>query len=275
MQADHHLPATLAANPFWSHPVVDTVAALRLNTVQVVDVGANIGDTVALIEASLPGVCRYLCIEPGGSFHECCRLNTRTNERVTLLKCFVGDTGPSGVVIDHGHAGTGMTRIVKEEVTGTAQRARTLDEVCAGLRTVDVIKVDTDGFDFKVIRSASGILRKHHPLLFFEWTPSLWEAYGEDSLAIFDFLASFDYSYFAFFADSGFYYASVATPNTSTLASLRTASLVRHGIDNLYFDVLAGPPEICKRAEDLNIAATKEFARRVQAWHRLGPVYWD
>jgi FkbM family methyltransferase len=275
MQADHHLPATVAANPFWSHPVVDTVAALRMSAVQVVDVGANVGDTVALLETNLPGMCRYLCIEPDDSFHECCRLNTRTNARVTLLKCFVGDTGPSGLVIDQGHAGTGKTRVVNEGDTGTAQRALTLDEVCAGLRVVDVIKVDTDGFDFKVIRSGAGILRKHHPLLLFEWTPSLWEAQGEDSLAVFDFLARLEYSHFAFFADNGFFYASVAIPDTATLASLRIASLARDGVDNLYFDVLAGPAEICKRAVDLNIAATKDFARSVLTWHGLRPVYWQ
>jgi FkbM family methyltransferase len=277
MQADHHLPAIVAGNPLWLHPLLDTVAALELSTVQVVDVGANIGDSVALLEAKLPGVCRYLCIEPDDSFYECCRLNTAANERVTLLKCFVGDTGPCGVAIDHGAPGTATTQILGggAEDTGSAQRALTLDEVCAGLSTVDVIKVDTDGFDFKVIRSAAGILRKHHPLLFFEWAPTLWEAQREDSLAVFDFLATLEYSHFVFFADNGFFYASVAMPDTLTIASLRMASLARAGIDNLFFDVLAGSAQICQRAVDLNIAAIKNLVRTVPAWHRFKPAYWQ
>lgn len=275
MPADHPLAETVSANPFWSHPIIDAVRALELSHFQVVDVGANIGDTVALLESSFPGMGKYLCIEPDDSFHLCCHLNTKANDRVTLVKGFAGDTGPSRVVISHDRPGTATTRVVPDAVpVANAERPLALDELCASLSRLDLLKIDTDGFEFGVLRSAVRTLRKHRPLILFEWAPPLWEAQREDSLGVFDFLGENGYAFFAFFADSGLFYASTLGVDNGVLESLRLAVSARSLIDNLYFDVLTGPVELCKRAIHLNVEATRTLCHKVPAWTRLKPAHW-
>lgn len=52
------------------------------------------------------------------------------------------------------------------------------------------------------------------------------------------------------------------------------ASAVRSGIDNLYFDVLCGPPESCQRALQSNTMSMTELALGARGWQRLGLLYW-
>jgi hypothetical protein len=49
----------------------------------------------------------------------------------------------------------------------------TLDDVLLNRGGVDFVKVDTDGFDFEVLRGAERLLREQRPLLFFELAPYL------------------------------------------------------------------------------------------------------
>jgi methyltransferase FkbM-like protein len=49
-----------------------------------------------------------------------------------------------------------------------------------GVDRVDFVKMDLDGFEGKVIRGARETLTEHHPILFFEVTPSALRTNGED-----------------------------------------------------------------------------------------------
>jgi FkbM family methyltransferase len=279
MRANHHLPLIVTANPMWSLPLIHAVRALEKDSVQVIDVGANIGDTVALLESHLPGVCRYLCIEPDENFHALCEWNTLNNERVTLRQCFLGDTGSSELIVEHREPGTATTRIrsVADTRNGKGRPGQTLDDVAATLggAPVDLIKIDTDGFDYKVLRSAVNTLKAHRPLLFFEWDPTLWKAQGEDPLDVFGFLGQLGYLCFAFFSDPGFFQTVLSPTDSASIESLCSATLARRGVDNIYFDVLAGPPEICNKAIQLNIEATRNCGARKQLWQRMQPAYWQ
>jgi FkbM family methyltransferase len=277
MQANHHLPHIVSANPLWSLPLVHSVHALGKENVQIIDVGANIGDTVALLESHLPGLCRFLCIEPDDIYYQLCRSNTQHISRVLLRKCFVSDTGSSALVIDHREPGTATTRIRSSDGNETpGQQGRTLDEVDAmlGDTAVDLIKIDTDGFDYKVLRSGINTLKTHRPALFFEWYPQLWEAQGEDSLQVFDFLRHCGYTSFAFFADNGFFHALVSLPDIDAIEALRSATLARSGLDNVYFDVLAAPLDVCKRTIEFNLQDTVALAKEKQSWWRMQPKHW-
>ena len=47
------------------------------------------------------------------------------------------------------------------------------------------IKIDTDGFDFKVLRGANNTLKTYKPVIFFEWDKIHLQAQNEDFLSIF------------------------------------------------------------------------------------------
>ena len=99
----------------------------------------------------------------------------------------------------HHLPGTAVTRLgdaagADPGDTDALGQTRRLDRLAAGFveaqRGIDVLKVDTDGFDAKVLRSARTLLADHHPCLFFELHPALWDEAGEDPRAAFAFLAS-------------------------------------------------------------------------------------
>ena len=94
-------------------------------------------------------------------------------------------------------------------------------------------------------------------------------------MEVFDFLRQFGYSYFAFFADSGLFYSAVSLADTAAIDSLRAATRARASVDNLYFDVLAGPADMCKKAIEANGRAIGEFNQRKPEWQRMQPLYWQ
>lgn len=49
----------------------------------------------------------------------------------------------------------------------------TLDAALGTDTKVDFIKVDTDGFDFEVLRGAEATIRRDWPILYFEYFPGL------------------------------------------------------------------------------------------------------
>ncbi|WP_082807859.1 FkbM family methyltransferase [Helicobacter himalayensis] len=55
------------------------------------------------------------------------------------------------------------------------------------------IKIDTDGFDFKVLRSAQQTLKESQSLVLFEWDMFHLQAQNEDPLSIFSYLESLGY----------------------------------------------------------------------------------
>src|SRR3954453_16812330 len=47
----------------------------------------------------------------------------------------------------------------------------TLDSFCLDRGRLDLLKVDTDRFDFEVLRGGEESLRRHSPIVFLEFTP--------------------------------------------------------------------------------------------------------
>jgi FkbM family methyltransferase len=246
-------------------PLVHCAAALTKQNLTVIDVGANVGDSAVLLETYLPGQCKFVCVEPNSDWIPYLQSNT-AGLPVEIITCFVGE---------------GQLLAVRSTVPGTAgsvvsksgHRSHSLDEICEG-RKVDFLKIDTDGFDFPIIRSGRQTLSSLKPALFFEWDPVLWREQGEEPEAIFDWLLEYGYSDFCFFADGGFLYCRVTLSQAETIRSLVAAADCRHGIDNLYWDVFASSPEICDRAIRNNTTAAQTLSREVRVWNRLQPTFW-
>jgi FkbM family methyltransferase len=135
----------------------------------VIDVGANVGDTLAAMAEVNPHL-EYVCIEPDEQFFGFLKRNAEVvceafgGLRVTLVKALVGQ-GRHGVSL----RGAASTKSMVEDGAG-GLNSRTLDELIAHQRhgEVRLIKSDVDGYDFDVIQSGLAILREAQPILFFE-----------------------------------------------------------------------------------------------------------
>ena len=127
-----------------------------------IDVGANIGDTVALLR--LAG-CRnpILAVEPSDRFLAFASRNVGTFTDVELRQAFVGP---------------GEARLALDEQRGTASSIQMAAAQEPQIPTVELgslterrtalIKTDTDGFDAKVLASGLDFLEAERPLIWSE-----------------------------------------------------------------------------------------------------------
>ena len=154
------------------HPSYDRFLPVLAGHLQagstVIDIGANCGDSVAAMAAQNPHL-NYLCVEPDEVFHRYLQDNiARMREvepglRIETIKAMVGKD-----VTHASLAGSGGSR---HAVPGAgALAATTLDEMASkGDRPpIRLLKSDVDGYDYDVINSASALIRRDLPLLFYE-----------------------------------------------------------------------------------------------------------
>lgn len=250
MPASHFLPATLAAFPQYNSPLVLAIEAILrghpgATRLSVIDVGANIGDTVAILEYYHPGKCSYLCIEPDERLADLCQRNWGANPNVFTCRFFIGDREDLSVcLVDDGRANPSIRSVTSgssETLPLMGNRLIRLDsaaaDFCKQSGRLDIIKVDTEGFDFSVIRSGSKLISEFRPALYFEWYPQLLLDAGEKVTSLFSYLAGLGYRYFVFFTELGYYHCTVDDPSDLLLRSL--SSIAMSSVHPNYFDVFA------------------------------------
>jgi FkbM family methyltransferase len=129
----------------------------------VVDVGANVGDWSAAAMGCWQELERVLCFEPGEWAAERLERRFADDDRVTVIRRALSDAPeelrfweePSGGTMSSVVAGYSGVDSVARTVAAT-----TLDAELSALEVdrVDVLKIDTEGFDLRVLRGASGML---------------------------------------------------------------------------------------------------------------------
>ena len=74
----------------------------------------------------------------------------------------------------------------------------------AAFENVRLLKIDTDGYDLRVIRGARRLLKATKPVLFFEYSPDHMAAVGEHQpMRVFDELGDLGYDRLLFYDNFG------------------------------------------------------------------------
>lgn len=167
---DHSLPEYQLEHKKYDRFIVHISKYIEPFSV-IVDVGANVGDTLAGVIQENKNLF-YVCIEPDEIFYEYLLSNIKKiklsyDELVVYpVKSLVGKDITN--VSLEGRDGT--KHAVINESKGISSQS--LDEIISSLglfsHNIRLIKVDVDGFDYDVINSAKGVLKKNTPILFFE-----------------------------------------------------------------------------------------------------------
>lgn len=268
MPAEHPLPLTLQLFPQFNRPLalaIATIAAAnaRNSELAVIDVGANIGDTIAIAEQHVPNICQYLCIEADRDLAELCKLNHKDNDRARIEQCFIGESEGSLVRLeDDGRANPSTKSVTESSNIGDLNYGRLvrLDTAAESFATdhgrLDLIKVDTEGYDFSVLRSGPRLLKRYKPAVYFEWFPRLLLGLNEEIWDGFEYLANLGYCHFVFFTNRGDYYCKISNPDHLFLESVASITL---GNNNLqYFDIFGSTSElICD--ELVRASITKQY----------------
>jgi FkbM family methyltransferase len=182
--------------------------ASKYPNVCAVDIGANVGDTIAIIKSAID--IPVIGIEGDPVTFKFLETNTKQFHDVTILKEFLGEKRQT-LQVEMEKSGWNTTLIPTND-KGQELSLKTLDEVLEENKLanpdIKILKVDTEGFDTIIIRGTTGLLQKNAPVLFFEYNKTNMDAIGEDGLGTLLSLEKYGYLSAIFFDNYGRYMLS-------------------------------------------------------------------
>lgn len=196
-------PMTARKYKTFNNPLVELVYQsykVKNRPVNLIDVGAAIGDTVLLISENCPKMLGHIvCIDGDKEFFRYLEHNLDWMEQISLIEAMLSSEIGAEKELIHIHAGTASAQ------GKTFSVATTLDKLSEqiNLQEIDIIKIDVDGFDGKVLQGGRALLRKYSPEVIFEWHPILYRKTGNDWLVPFEELTSAGYDRFLWFDKFG------------------------------------------------------------------------
>lgn len=218
----HNLPIFLGTHPLYSRnlPRISKIVYSKYPKLSLIDVGANIGDSVALIrnEVHFP----ILAIEGEPSLFSVLEQNSIKFDDLYIVKKFLGDcnvTINASISIEQGT----MAYIKDDPSCSDSINLQTLDDLLKDypeFQDAKILKIDTDGFDLKILRGADNFLSEAKPVLFFEYSPFLLSQQQEDGLSIFPYLQSKGYKNLLIYDNLGYLMMQTTVDNLDLLSDL-------------------------------------------------------
>ena len=174
----------------------------------VVDIGANVGDSAAIIRSSCPAP--MLCVEGDARFFALLERNARAlGPRIVLERTLVG--AAAGTLAARLASRGGTARIVAAE-GAPGLVVEPLDAILARhpeLPPPRLVKCDTDGFDLPIVEAGMPLWERLRPTLFFEYDPAFQSA--TDPRALWDALAGIGYDRILVWENTGDFLLSLGT----------------------------------------------------------------
>lgn len=193
-------------------PAIARLVESKYKFMSIIDIGANIGDTaVALRDACNAPI---ICIEGNSKFIPLLEANLSDLPGIfRVIPKFIGpeSSGDIGRLVTV----NGTAHIEREIPKASADLQQeiisiaTYKELLASntdLPEVQLVKIDTDGFDFKIIFGSVNQISVSHPILFIEFDPSFSpknEKY--EALSAMDALIDVGYIHYVIFDNFGNY----------------------------------------------------------------------
>jgi len=231
----HALPAYLYELPFY-----DTLPGRlsdylyrKYGVLKCVDVGANVGDSIAAFSRHETDM--FLAIEPNPNYSRYLRQNFGDSQNVRILETICSSSSLTGNYEISELSGTAsITRTEK----GSQMLVKTLDSIILDypeFSNLNMLKIDTDGHDFEVIDGAKKAILKNKPALFFECEAFSGGNYVENLLNTLKFLKEAGYSSFMMYDNHGYFIGFYSLEDLRPLKNLLFYQLTR---TFYYFDLL-------------------------------------
>lgn len=218
----HELPLYRINYPYYSLNVgrIAHHVAKKYNQLRFLDIGANVGDTVAILRSfsKFP----ILCIEGDKEFFTILESNLASfNGDVDCENSFVGSTTGTfkGVVQSEG----GTAFLVSNFNSGAPINVKRLTDILKDhplFKESKMIKIDTDGYDSRILISEKDFLAKTKPVIFIEYDPYASERYGDDCFSVFDMLKSIGYEKIMIYDNYGDYILTATIDNKDLLEDI-------------------------------------------------------
>ncbi len=179
---------------------MDTLFELCKKDSVVLDIGVNIGWTAL----NLSRICtagRVIGFEPDPLNYEMCLENVRLNKpgNLTLVPIALGSE--NGVVsmrvpAPSNRGGNRVSPAGSDAPAGNI-RMMTVDNYCqeSGISRIDLVKIDTEGYELRILKGATRTLRDHRPTLFIELNDDNLREQGDCARDLMVLLHSLGYSH--------------------------------------------------------------------------------
>jgi FkbM family methyltransferase len=215
---------------------------------QMIDIGANVGDTVAAVRDQSD--CPILCIDGDPFFFSVLQENIRRGQYKSVKAVQALVSTHTGELKGKLVSSSGTARFFEDD--NSPIKSTTLSDLLTKFpefTNLRLLKIDTDGFDCSILRSELGWLAERELPVFFEYDPSFFVNRPYDA-QIFKDLVKVGYRYAAFYDNVGDYLLSLdLTQDARIVEDLQVYYLGKQG--SSFMDVFLLHARDCDLATDI------------------------
>jgi FkbM family methyltransferase len=171
LNLSHNLPLYYTENQNYDRALPKICKYLHAHDgkMKLIDIGANIGDTAAFVDNMTQGY--VLCIEGSPYFISLLSENIKyfKNCHVEIDGVFCGNK--DGVVNYTNLYDSGTSKLIKSEDSNKNYTVKTLNTIIKdhpAFRDSNILKIDTDGFEFEVLQGGIEFITTATQVIFFE-----------------------------------------------------------------------------------------------------------
>ena len=239
MPLSHDLPHYLHAHHFYDQLLVRLSQFMHTSQASIccVDVGANIGDSIAAL--ALHPSDRFIAVEPNPGFYPYLVKNSAAYQHVLPLQVICSSSDEQRAFNIEEKRGTASIVPANQHQTGLEHATpMTLDSLLlahGGDSRIDLLKIDTDGHDFEVLAGARSVIQRDLPVVMFECDVFGNALYSEQVLEQLQYFQDCGYQQFMVYDNFGYLLGRYSLSDTGAFQHLLLYQLTS---PFLYFDIL-------------------------------------
>lgn len=207
MRQNTDLSRAYTTNPHYGSALgrLGLAVAQKYAGLHVIDVGANVGDSLAIIKSVMD--TPVLCIEGDEQAFALLQQNIVQFHSVTPKQNFLGETTEiiSATLDKQGWNGTILPS--PQNVTKSSpMQITSLDDLLKNdpnLEQYHLLKIDAEGFDCRIIRGSSNLIERVKPVITFEYNRDNMKPLGEKGLDTLWMLKEMGYNIILFYDPLG------------------------------------------------------------------------
>jgi len=200
----HELPMNLKYHPFYDRLLgrLSDFIYNKYGHLKCIDVGANIGDSIAACLKH--DTDNFLAIEPHPTFSKYLHKNFGEYPNIKIMAVVCSSSSKIGTWQIYEKPGTAS---IISNKSGRVMQTKTVDVIIkenTEFLDVNFLKVDTDGHDFEVIAGAKKMITQNAPVVLFECEFSEDSVYVESCMETLNFFKEVGYSSFLIYDNIGY-----------------------------------------------------------------------
>ena len=168
----------------WDAGIIRYYAKILPKDSFVIEVGSNIGASTIVISEFLPN-SKFILVEASERYFQYCKSNTshlkKEKRIIDIIQKIISNNTNKLVRLQTNHT-TGTVLDIKKSygyatTSSSEYQTETLDNITEkyDLRKVDLLKIDTDGFEVEVFQGAKQLINKYKPIIHTEFSPNSLE----------------------------------------------------------------------------------------------------